>query len=111
MNKTQRHMEQMVALVLLAYTIGLLVGEAVRDALYGAPSEPGEAHPGVAAAAQTPVHRKWQLYSGLFIFLKRKDPLPRRRVRQLLDQVVSAFAELVHPPPVLRPTAPLPVRT
>ena len=111
MNKTQRHMEQMVALVLLAYTIGLLVGEAVRDALYGAPSERGQTCPGVAAAAQTSVHRKWRLYSGLFIFLKRKDPLPRRRLRQLLDQVVSAFAELVHPPPVLCPPSPLPVRT
>ncbi|MGC8839350.1 MAG: transposase [Anaerolineae bacterium] len=103
MNKSQHYMEQMVALVLLAYTIGLLVGEAVRDALYGAPPEPSKAPSGVAAPAQTSACRKWHLYSGLFIFLKRKVPLPNKRLRQLLNQVLSAFAELVHPPPPWTP--------
>ena len=35
MNKHQEQMEKMVALVLLAYAIGLLLGEAVRDQIYG----------------------------------------------------------------------------
>lgn len=35
MNKKQEKMEKLVALVLLAYAIGLLVGEQLRDRLYG----------------------------------------------------------------------------
>ena len=35
MSKHQEQMEKMVALVLLAYAIGLLLGEAVRDRMYG----------------------------------------------------------------------------
>lgn len=35
MNKHQNHMEQMVALTLLTYVIGLLIGEVFRDVCYG----------------------------------------------------------------------------
>ena len=37
MNKQQVYMEKMVALLLLIFTIGLLVGEELRDLLYGEP--------------------------------------------------------------------------
>ena len=37
MNKQQIYMEKMVALLLLTFTIGLLVGEELRDLLYGEP--------------------------------------------------------------------------
>lgn len=37
MNKQQVYMEKMVALLLLVFTIGLLVGEELRDLLYGEP--------------------------------------------------------------------------
>jgi hypothetical protein len=36
MNKGQEKLEKMIALVLLAYAIGLLVGEALRDRMYQA---------------------------------------------------------------------------
>jgi len=39
MNKHREQMEKMVALVLLAYAIGLLLGEAVRDRMYGGGGE------------------------------------------------------------------------
>jgi hypothetical protein len=103
MNKSQQQMEQMAALVMLAFTIGLLVGERLRDALYGAPDS---AHPDpntprtATEAAQGKAQRKWQLYSGLFIVLKRKIALPAKRLRQLHNQVVEAFAQLVQPLPV-----------
>jgi hypothetical protein len=46
MNRSQEYMEKMVALLLLTYTIGHLVGENRRDFLYGPPPsesrEPGE---------------------------------------------------------------------
>jgi hypothetical protein len=38
MNKSQRNMEQVMALAMMAYAIGLLVGEAFRDRLYGCPT-------------------------------------------------------------------------
>jgi transposase len=103
MNKSQQHMEQMVALVMLAFTIGFLTGEALRDELYGAPaatSAEDAVPPSATETAQTNARRKWQLYSGLFIVLKRKIALPPKRLRQLLKQVVAAFAQLVQPLPV-----------
>ena len=35
MNKTQHNMEQLAVLTMIAYAVGLLVGEALRDELYG----------------------------------------------------------------------------
>ena len=103
MNKSQQHMEQMAALVMLAFTIGLLTGEALRDALYGGPATTPtqDANPSSASEmAHTNARRKWQLYSGLFIVLKRKIRLPRKRLRELLNQVAAAFADLIQPLPV-----------
>jgi hypothetical protein len=100
MNKTQQHMEQMAALVMIAYTIGLLVGEALRDELFGPPDQEPAEPPGESPAADTPKakrRRKWQLYSGLFILLKQKINLSTKTLRRLLHQVLDAFALLVQP--------------
>ncbi len=35
MNKRQQHLEQMIALTLIAYNLGLWFGEALRDVTYG----------------------------------------------------------------------------
>jgi hypothetical protein len=102
MNISQQHMEQMAALVMLAFTIGLLVGETLRDALYG-PADNAQTQPNSSHSAAEPTYsqarRKWQLYSGLFILLKSKIALPPKRPRQLLNQVVAASAQLVQPSP------------
>ena len=93
----------MAALVLLAFTIGFLVGEALRDEPYGAPAS-GPAAPGTPSPATESVasqaRRKWQRYSGLFVVLKRKLTLAAKRLRLLHNQVVVAFAQLVQPLPV-----------
>jgi hypothetical protein len=99
MNKSQQHMEQMAALTMLAYAVGLLVGETLRDELYPPPSP--EAPPtSLPPTTNTPTARrcKWQMYSGLFILLKQKLSLPADRWRQLIDQALQAFAALVCPP-------------
>lgn len=44
-NKRWEYMEKMVALLLLVYAIGLLVGESLRDYLYGEQITPGERVP------------------------------------------------------------------
>jgi hypothetical protein len=103
MNKSQQHMEQMAALVMLAFTIGFLTGEALRDDLYGTPDTPrpaADTAPTPAATAPANTRRKWQLYSGLFIVLKRKTTLTDERLQELLNQVAAAFAQLVQPLPV-----------
>ncbi len=100
MNKSQQYMEPMVALVLIAYTIGLLLGEALRDELFGPPedepSEPGTGQP-PASSPKVRKRRKWQLYSGLFILLKHKVNLSAKTLRRLLQQVLDAFILLVQP--------------
>ena len=64
MNKSQQHMEQMAALVLLAFTIGFPVtGEVLRDELYGAP-QPTQGHAAdeqpAIETADSKARRKWQ---------------------------------------------------
>ncbi len=95
MNKTQHNMEQLAALTMIAYAVGLLVGEALRDELYGpVPLHTGETAP---QTAPTPTQRKWHRYSGLFILLKQKLPIRRARLRQLVTEVLAAFRCLVRP--------------
>ena len=84
MNKRQEYMEQMVALVLLAYSIVLMIGEAVRDKIYGPPPSKTQ-KPG----------KSWQLYSGPFIILRQKVPLDKYELRLLIDQVLSSFSCLL----------------
>ena len=101
MNKRQAHMEQMVALLLLAYTIGLLAGETLRDALFGEviktdqPVAEQEHIPGQPTLKQS---KKWKLYSGLFILLRQNICLPTDRWRQLMRAVSADFALLVRHP-------------
>jgi hypothetical protein len=99
MNKSQQLMEQMAALTLIAYAVGLLVGETLRDALYPPPPRPeGQPTSSPAPADPSTARRcKWQLYSGLFILLKQKLALPAERLTVLADQALRAFAMLVCP--------------
>jgi transposase len=92
-NKTQNNMEKMVALVLIAYAIGLLVGESVRDHLYGS----SEQAPATTSRQQNPAHKGkyWTLYSGLFVLLKQKVTLTHQVLEQLILAVQRAFACLV----------------
>lgn len=87
MNKSQAKMEQMVAMVLLTYTIGLLVGESIRDHLYGDPGNP----------RQKPQRhgKRWVLYSGLFVLLKQKIQIAADALERIMQQVNRAFRLLV----------------
>ena len=96
MNKQQRYLEQMIALSLIAYVVGLWLGEALRDVTYGKVS--------VAQIPETllkqPVvdpdnHPKWLLYSGLFVLLKQKLKLPRKEFNTVFQAAATAFAILI----------------
>ena len=50
MNKDRQNMEKMVALLLIGYAIGVLVGEEVRDLVYGGGKKLGPLFGPVCAA-------------------------------------------------------------
>jgi hypothetical protein len=96
MNKRQANMEKMVALVLIAYAIGLLVGESIRDHMYGLPEGPVEAaSPNPAASLTKRQGKYWKLYSGLFVLLKQKITLSHEVLKQVILAVQRAFSSLV----------------
>lgn len=98
MNQHQDRMERVVALVLLAFTIGFLVGEELRDQLYGSPSDalpPGTAQP-TSVLPPAGIHPKRACFSGLFILLKHDQPLPLPQMRQAVRQARTHFSALVH---------------
>lgn len=100
MNQQQAKMEQTVALVLLAYTLGVLVGEQLRDGLYGTPPAPRPAAKRVAKAQhrlQHPGH-KWKLYSGLFLLLKQKLTLTPEELQPIVRTALEQFRQLVQYP-------------
>jgi len=75
MNKHRCQMEKMVALLLIAYSLALILGEALRSELF-----PEDC-------------RKHKLYSGPFIFLKLKPELSP----PILIASHSAFSQMVCP--------------
>jgi hypothetical protein len=75
MNKQQMYMEKMLALLLLMFTVGLLIGEEIRDLLYGELISEGEQVPEIERLPGSPVRKKgkkWIRYSGLFVLVKQK---------------------------------------
>ena len=75
MNKKRVNMEKMVALVLLAYAIGLLIGEEIRDRVY--------------------TGKKRKKFSGLFILLKRNDNIVEQIWEDVMKAVYSLFTRIV----------------
>jgi hypothetical protein len=97
MNKKQPILEQMIALCLLAYVIGIWFGEAIRDVSYGKliVEQLPEAllnQPPIDANA----HPKWLLYSGLFVLLKQKLRLTSEQVLLVSLAAASAFENLIY---------------
>ena len=88
MNKSQHNMEKMVALLLIAYAIGLLVGESLRDEMYGGPQL-------ASGSSQPRTSKRWKLYSGLFILIKQKIWLSKAVLDRLITTVLNTFTCLV----------------
>lgn len=102
MNKSQALMEQMVALVLLAFVVGFLFGEELRATAYPRPSATSASAPppNPAADAARNTTRKAELYSGLFLLLKCKLTLSAKQWRLAHERAVAVFAQCVLPAPV-----------
>ena len=77
MNKRRDHMEKVVALLLIAFAIGLWSGETLRSTLFPIGS------------------RKHKLYSGLFVFLKLNLSLSRYEFLAISTLALSSFSNLI----------------
>jgi len=100
MNKQQVYMEKMVALLLLIFTIGLLVGEELRDLLYGEPiaeDEQVDDTERIPGAPSLKKGKKWKRYSGLFVLLKQKWSLSDEHKAAVFNAAFATFLNLVHP--------------
>lgn len=101
MNKQQEYMEKMLALLLLVYSVGLMLGEGIRDHLYGeliSENEPVLEKDRVPGSPNKKKGSKWRCYSGLFILLKQKWVLSKAECLSIVKDVFAAFTALVHPP-------------
>jgi hypothetical protein len=98
MNKKQHYLEQMIALILIAYVMGLWLGEALRDVVYGNvdPARLPESLPS-PLLGNLKLQPKWCLYSGLFVLLKQKLKLPQAKFNIIQNAASLAFAHLVFP--------------
>lgn len=100
MNKRQVYMEKMVALLLLVFTIGLLVGEELRDLLFGQPiaeDEPVVDKERVPGSPSLKKGKKWKRYSGLFVLLKQKWNLSQEQKTAVLQTALATFRGLIYP--------------
>jgi hypothetical protein len=100
MNKQQTNMEKMLALLLLTFTIGLLIGEGIRDLLYGQPIPEGEQVPDqerIPGSSARKKGKKWKRYSGLFVLLKQKWSLSVEQISAVLKAALDTFLALVQP--------------
>jgi len=75
MNQTQENMEKMLSMVLLSYSIGLLIGETIRETVY--------------------TEKKRKLYSGLHILLKRKVSIFDETLRIIINSAFLVFSNIV----------------
>jgi hypothetical protein len=80
MNQRRDYLEQILALVMIAYAIGLLLGESLRDKLFDTS------------------HSKRRLYSGLFLLLEHRPRVPHAMAQQIASAALLAFTCLVSAP-------------
>jgi hypothetical protein len=96
MNKTQQNMEKIICLALIAYTVGVLFGEAVRDVAYGH-ANPDQIPDLLFGDLPNDITSgyKWQLYSGFFILTRQKLNLPEDTLSAIARAVTLVFSKLV----------------
>lgn len=92
MNKSQQRLEKMLALVMIAYAISVLIGEAIRDVQY-AQVEPSDID--LLAIPPAEKRSKWHSFSGPFLLLKRRCCLDYHQLRLIVSIVLKVFTDLV----------------
>jgi len=99
MNKQQEQMEQVMALVLLAFSLGTLLGAQFKEAWCAeTPATASKSTARMSRAQAKAARRKRQRYSGLFVLLKLNLHWPTSRVQPLIRQTLQQFQDLLFPP-------------
>jgi Transposase DDE domain len=101
MNKQQQIMEKMLALLFLVFAISLLVGEGLRDHLYGELIQEQEVVPMKERISGSPFRKKgkkWKRYSGLFILLKQKWSVSASEWQEIVTTAFTSFMIIVQYP-------------
>lgn len=99
MNERQDYLERKIALALIAYAVGYLFGEEVRDVCNGK-LEADQVNAGLLGEVpkQVSANRKWQVYSDLFIVLTQKLRQPEKMLVTIAKSVTQIFLILVYGP-------------
>jgi hypothetical protein len=92
MNKSQAYLNKMLAMVMLAYAISLIVGEAIRDVQY-AKVNPNELN--LLRVPEVDKSSRWFLFSGPFLLLKHRYHLDRSILKRIVMISQVIFAQLI----------------
>lgn len=93
MNKSQVYLNKMLAMVMLAYAISLIVGEAIRDVQY-AQVNPDDLN--LLSVPEVDRRSGWFLFSGPFLLLKQRFRLDRPVLKRIVTAALSVFAHLIY---------------
>jgi len=92
MNKSQTLLEKMIAMVMLAYAISLVIGEAIRDVQYA------QIDPHDFNLLHIPTGEKssrWFLFSGPFLLIKQRYRLPSKTLNTIAQISLTIFSNLI----------------
>lgn len=92
MNKSLFYLERMISLLLIAYAISVLVGEAIRDVRF-AGVDPNEID--LLSIPDTISDTRWYSFSGVFLLLRRRRRLSFVTLRKIVSRVFSIFCALI----------------
>lgn len=92
MNKSQVYLNKMLAMVMLAYAVCLLVGEAIRDVQYAQVS-PDDLK--LLKIPEVDKGSRWYLFSGPFLLIQQRFRLDRQTLRKIVAIALLIFSRLV----------------
>jgi len=93
MNKSQVYLNKILAMVMLAYAVSVVVGEAIRDVQY-AQVDPDELN--LLTVPTVEKSSRWYLFSGPFLLLKHRYRLARCLLRRIVAAALHIFAQLIY---------------
>jgi hypothetical protein len=92
MNKSLLYLKRMISLLLIAYAISALVGEAIRDVRF-AGVRPDEVD--LLTIPKTIADTRWYSFSGVFLLLRRRRRLSFATLAKIVSRVFSIFSALL----------------
>jgi hypothetical protein len=92
MNKSQVYLDKMLAMVMLAYAVSLIVGEAIRDVHYAHVS-PDDLN--LLSIPDLEKRSRWFLFSGPFLLLKQRFRLDNSTLTKIVNAAFLIFSNLV----------------